>query len=667
MITDFEFLRECNEQKPTEPPPEFISEYIHHRRILPPGSPMPGPIDVYYTPYFVEPMNNMGPYSGVDITTVMKGVQIGATANCAENPIAYYMDANPAEILYCSATDQLLEKWTKRLEPLIDSCGYRHKIAAQVENTKSRKTGDKMFSKEYPGGSLSMTSLQSPAGLRSESKRILIIDEIDGAPAKLTTGEGSAVSVLYGRAAAYGSRGKVMEFSTPATIENSVINKRYQNGDQRKFFVPCPHCGSSQVLEFKRLRPEYIGDMLDFVWYECEHCSQRILNHHKTEMLIKGEWRPTAKAKKKNHRSYHISTLYSPVGMMSWTAVYQKYLEALDDPDQLPSFTNLYLGLPFEEKGTRPDINKVISLRGNYPEGNVPHGVVYLTMAADVQRGAVKYQKMSPEELGEEIARMDSKGRNLWKQKLPRIELEVYGVGRAYRSWSVDYQVFYGHTTQGPYEGAFEALYLWAEKNGLSYSRSDGKTFAPQIVLIDASDGETQNSVFEFCERFGPNTYPCVNYDWLKKKKDPGVDEESQRNFDRYRLAKKGRGGPEYVQISTNYYKKTLYSRLKIQRNPEFEQQPPAFCEFPRDRADYYFAMLTGEEMRPNGSFHNGGRPVEALDNRVYNLCGADVWIESQVRQIQDKARKAGYSDQDVEKHDKKFFLIQLEKRINSG
>ena len=44
-------------------------------------------------------------------------------------------------------------------------------------------------------------------------------------------------------------------------------------------------------------------------------------------MLIKGKWEPTAKPRKQNYRSYWISSLYSPVGMLSWTELYQKYLE----------------------------------------------------------------------------------------------------------------------------------------------------------------------------------------------------------------------------------------------------------------------------------------------------------------------------------------------------
>ena len=662
MLSDIEFLRGLNAQKPIDPPEALISEYINSRRVMPAGSPMPGPMDVGYTPYFIEVMDAMGPYSGVSTVSVCKGVQIGATANCAENVIAYYMDANPQEILYASATDGLLEKWTKRLEPLIDSCGFRHKISAQVENTKTRKSGDKTYSKEYAGGSLSMSSLQSPAALRSESKRVVIVDEIDGAPAKLTTGEGSPLFVLQGRAAAFGARSKFMEFSTPSTFEASVIWKRFEQGDQRKYFVPCPHCGEYQVLIFEQLRPEYQADTLDRAWYECEKCAGRIENYHKTELLARGKWRATAQPRTKNHRSYHISTLYSPVGMMNWTQVYQKHLDSIDDPAQRPTFQNLYLGLPYKEEGSRPDIKRVIALRGNYLSGEVPEGVLYLTAAADVQRGAEKYQNMTGDELAAEIARIEKSGRDPWKSKLPRIELEVYGTGKNYQSWSIDYLVFYGHTTSGGYVGAFEKMYEWGLK-GMTYRRRDGVEFNIMTVLVDATDGVTQPAVYDFCERFGPATYPTINASSLKLKQDPTLDPETQRTRDRYRLTKGAHGGGR-VTISTVHYKKALYQRLNIRRNLTV-RQPPGFCEFPRNRPDHYFAMLTAEEMRIDGTFYNGGRPNEALDCRVYAMCAADVWIEAEVTSAKNRAKKQGYPEREVLKIDKNYILAHLEKAIS--
>ncbi len=88
------------------------------------------------------------------VTGLATKAQLGFTA-AAENVTAYYMHANPAEILFVSATEGLLRKWvTKRLEPTIDSCGFRDIIAPQGETKQKRRTGDLVYSKEYPGGSL---------------------------------------------------------------------------------------------------------------------------------------------------------------------------------------------------------------------------------------------------------------------------------------------------------------------------------------------------------------------------------------------------------------------------------------------------------------------------------------------------------------------------------
>jgi phage terminase large subunit GpA-like protein len=235
----------------------LISAYVEGHRVLPPNTPFPGPWENARTPYAIEIMDNLAPFSPVEITTVMKGAQLGLTA-AAENVCAYWMDANPSEVLYVSATDELLEKWaTKRLEPLIDSIGMRSKIFAQADvGAKSRRTGDKMLSKEYVGGTLNMASAQSASGLRSDSKRILILDEVDGAPRMLRTGEGNWLDVAYARKNAWGARGKVLEFSTPTTFEDSLIRERWEAGDRRVYKVPCPRCGVMDVLEFQHLRHE---------------------------------------------------------------------------------------------------------------------------------------------------------------------------------------------------------------------------------------------------------------------------------------------------------------------------------------------------------------------------------------------------------------------------
>jgi len=665
-MNDIEFLKKLINDMPTDPPPHLISEYIQGKRVLPLGSPKPGPIDLHLTPYAIEIMDAAGPYSGVNKITVMKGVQIALTT-LLENILAYYIGGNPSEQMYCTASDALLKKWIKRLTQLISSCDFKDLISAQGDiNSKSRRTGDSMYSKEYPGGSLSMASLQSPASMRSESNRVLLIDEVDGAPAETTTGEGNFLGILEGRTAAYGSTWKIISTSTPALQETSIIYPEFLAGDRRYYNVPCFKCGTYFVLQFDKIRPMYDKHgYLDKVFHECPNCNKEIWESEKTEMMKvdTAYWEPTATPTDRTHRSYQISALYSP--FMSWARIYGMYLKTQDDPTRLPSFRNLYEGIPFKEEGHRPDISRVIALRGDYNSKEVQEGVIFLTLSADVQRGAEKYQKMSPAELTEEIERLKKQGKNLWTAKLPRIELEVLGHGAKYRSWSIDYQKFYGHTTLGAFEGAFEKMKDWAADNKLTYYRADGVAFPVMIATVDATDGLNQGDVFDFCEDFGRNTYPNINMGWLKQKKDPHKDEEDSKNYDRYRIAKKGSFDAQYIQVSTNHYKKQVYKRINKSITTS-DKETAEYCDFPRDRADHYFDMLTAEELRPDGSFHNGGRNAEALDVRGYNLCGADVWLESEIRKAQDRAKKAGMAENEVKKIDKKYILNFMENRIKS-
>ena len=58
--------------------------------------------------------------------------------------------------------------------------------------------------------------------------------------------------------------------------------------------------------------------------------------------------------------------------MIGWTEIYREKLKADDNPSLAPSFTNLLLGLPYKETGTRPAMQAMLSLRGDYHERKSP-------------------------------------------------------------------------------------------------------------------------------------------------------------------------------------------------------------------------------------------------------------------------------------------------------
>ena len=504
--SDIEFLRKQNDLRPTTPPRPWVPDYVHGHRIMPAESRFPGIVDVNRSPYLLEPMRFMSPGSPITHDACMKGAQIGYTW-AAENVIAYYLDENPAPMLFVSGTEKLLEKWvSKRVEPMITSCGFRHKITASVENTKSRRTGDKTFSKYVIGGFLEMASAQSPSSLRQDSIMVLIIDEMDSAPRMLRTGEGVWVDVVIARTNAWNYLKKVLMMSTPTTFDDSLIKVQYDLGDQRKYLIPCPYCGRHQELVLGNsrtlhgLKADKKGGVLQFGYYACEFCHEAIFNNQKTDMLAKGYWEPTAVPTDKNRASRHISSLYSPVGMYSWTDAYVDYIKAQNDieGEGMRSFVNLVLGLPYKEKGARPKLENVIELRGGYREGNVPDGVLFLTFGCDVQTGS----QNDPE-------------------NPPRLELEICGIGSSFKTWSITYKRIEGDIMD-PFAGAWEELYQWIMETGMIYRRSDGMEFVPQIGFIDSGAGAHSNIVYQFTSRLS-NVFPSKGFNVLKKnKKDTG-------------------------------------------------------------------------------------------------------------------------------------------------
>jgi len=645
--SEIKFLNSMIEQKQIKTPTPLISEWIEGRRIYPPGTPFPGPHRNARTPYIVELMDNMSPYNPITMQDIMKGVQLGLTAT-AEDVIAYFIE-NPAEILYVSSTETLLEKWaSKRLEPLIDSCDLRKLIVATGNNPKSRKTGDKLFSKSYYGGTLDMASAQSASSLRSDSKRILILDEIDGAPVNLRTGEGKYTKAAEGRTNAWNERKKIMGISTPTEYHTSEMWQRYLLGDQRHYMVPCPYCGKYQWLDHDAgeslqhgLRSETKAGVLIKAYYLCEYCHDAIFNHHKSQMLGKGKWEPTAKSTNLHRRSYQLSSLYSPSGMLSWTDYYREYMEAMDSPDGLRTFTNLYKGMPYRETGSKPILQNVVELVGIYNRRSIPDGVIFLTVGLDVQRGSDK-DDTNP----------------------ARLELEVVGHGLGYKTWSIEYKIVLG-AVDDPSAGAWADLRSWAESGGFTFSNATGQQFSPVIIFMDANDNYSTSAVYEFTSMW-PSAIPIRGASLLKKQKHEKadqLDEIRHTNVKRFRWIKAD-NDINVVMISTVYYKNLLYRRLKIARISEDEQKP-GYCDFPLGYDNDYYKGLTAEERLSDGSFHcPGGRRNEPLDCRVYALAAADCFLDARVNDLRATAKKKGKKAHYIQSINSKTVLELLKKSL---
>lgn len=335
----------------------------------------------------------------------MKGAQIGGT-EAGNNWIGYIIDRAPGAMLVVQPTVEMGKRWSKgRLAPLIEDTPC---LRNKVKDPRARDSGNTVQSKIFPGGQVVITGANSAVGLRSMPVRYLFCDEVDAYPPDADS-EGDPLTLAIKRTSTF-SRRKIFIVSTPTIKGLSRIEKEFEATDKRYFFVPCPFCGGYQVLKWEGLK----YDANDFqVAYVCEFCKKEIGEHYKTQMLSQGEWRPTV-AEKTDERviGFHLSSLYSPIGWLSWEQCARDYEAAKNDDQLLKSWANTTLGIPWEEKGDSPDWGVLFDRRESYKIGTVPLGGYVLTAGVDVQND--------------------------------RIELEIVAWGRNHESWSVDYKVILG-------------------------------------------------------------------------------------------------------------------------------------------------------------------------------------------------------------------------------
>ena len=87
------------------------------------------------------------------------------------------------------------------------------------------------------------------------------------------------MALAEARTLTFAHRRKIFLVSTPTIQGVSRIEREYLASDQRRFFVPCPHCGAMQWLRFERLR--WDKGQPETAAYWCEACERPIAERHK--------------------------------------------------------------------------------------------------------------------------------------------------------------------------------------------------------------------------------------------------------------------------------------------------------------------------------------------------------------------------------------------------
>lgn len=361
------------------------------------------------TPYLKEIVDMLSPSHPMTECVIMKGSQQGMSTGIIENGIGYLIDQCPGQIILAARDEGLVKiMMESKIDQMIDSCGLRGKLKSNIKKARNQRTGDTSMKKEFDGGRLLAFSIQQPGRMRQVSAQYGFLDDFEAAPADKDAG--SADDLFRTRFTSYGDKRKIFWISTPEVKHTSNIEPLYFEGDQRKWNVPCPNCGSYIVLEWKTIgingkhagiifKVDEDGDLIEeSVGYRCQNCGEDFHEGHKHEMNLAGKWVPTAKQKDPTFFSYQINSLNAPSGMADWVYYVRQFLKARPHGqkaiiNKYKTFVQTVLGQTWEEKGNSPKVTLLSQNTRSYEINSVPQElsikdgnghIVMVTVCADL-------------------------------------------------------------------------------------------------------------------------------------------------------------------------------------------------------------------------------------------------------------------------------------------
>jgi phage terminase large subunit GpA-like protein len=546
------------------------------------------------TPYIAEPLDMLGPQSPVNEIAVMKSAQTGFTTLLIA-AIGHAIDLDPCRMMVIQPTDSALAEFNReKLQPAIEqSAALRAKVKPQTSRSGE---GSTTYSKKYPGGSLTMAIGSSGADLRSKTIRKMFRDEIDEWPDDLD-GQGDPLDLSRSRLDSFLAQGdwKLADVSTPTVKGASKIERRYEDGDRRRWHVPCPHCGDEFVFEYG---PNFRHEAaFPFQAHYVAPCCGAILRSGERDALVrKGRWvatdpRPGA------YPSYHFDALSSP--FVPWDEIAKRAVSSADDPKKLKAFYNLTLGLPFEVRGDAPSHEILLARREDYPRGHIPPRGLLLTAAADVQMRGIWY------------------------------EVKAWAPNR--ESWVVEAKYLDG-ATDSPDAEAFQALKRESERE---FPDAYGRLRPLDALGVDS--GYHTGAVYAFCRangRIHPGTGESVvlalkGWDGWNR---PPIGTASLVDIDLG--GRKVRKGGRVWPVGTWPLKSAFYSDLaKTGIAGGAAEDPAGYCHFGKWQDEAYFRQITAEYLTDDlvrgkksrvWKIRASQRDNHFLDTSIYNAALAE-------------------------------------------
>lgn len=481
----------------------------------------------------------------ITFVTLMKSARVGAT-QIMKAGMAYYIHQDPCPILNVQPTVDNAKEFSK--EDIATMIRDVPVLRDLISPAKGRDSKNSMLHKSFPGGVLSLVGANSGAGLRRISRRVVFLDEVDAYPSSAGN-DGDPIRLAIKRTEYFWNR-KIVAASTPLIASASRIEQLFEQGDQRRYYMPCPHCGHRDYLVFREPAAGEPGHWMSWpdgepekAHFVCSLGGCIIEEKHKRTMLGAGEW--VAHAVSPGHASFHIWAAYSVSPNATWGQIAAEFVEAnKEGPEALKTWVNTTLGETWHERGEAPDYERLYARREMYPIGSVPAGVLFLTAGVDVQAD--------------------------------RFVFEVVGWNARKESWSIDKGYLLGNTADEE---------TWAQLDALLDRTYDGKTI--EKLAIDS--GYASQMVYAWVRRRGKRVMACKGMSRHTLISTPSKVDVTIRG-------KTLKRGCWLWGLGEGVGKGELYGWLGLNSPNIGEPFPKGFCHFPEYDKEY-FKQLTAEHL----------------------------------------------------------------------
>lgn len=394
-------------------PEQTIAQWAEGRIDLPAETQtaLPGKLSFDGFEYCIEPLNRLHFDDTCSRIALMAAAQCGKS-NIGIVWVGWIIDQRPRPIgLGMQSLEKAREFNTTKLQPVFDATDCLKVKVAPVSTRDER--GSKALFKAFPGGGMTIFPATSPKSLQTSSFGAIWMTETPEYPADVG-GRGSPIAQIRARMDGWEASGtKELHESTPGVLGRCPITEDFNAGDQRHFYMDCPHCDCAHRWEWEDFMVP--ASLAEAPWIKAPCCGGRIEEHHREAMKKTGRYLATfvslrednpapgrfvrrteierwrARDCEGRHGSYYFWQAHSK--LKTWPGIARDFRESEKSAETRATFRQQKLGLASDPAAAVPEYQAIVKaarMRG-VTRGEIPRWACWLAGSADIQGDRIEW------------------------------------------------------------------------------------------------------------------------------------------------------------------------------------------------------------------------------------------------------------------------------------